>query len=150
MRVLYHLCSRETKRTTQYNMREWLSGGAPPCQGGGRGFDPRLALYEITKKDFLMGSPFLLSKKCKALLVTQLQSSCGSISRETKVSLGRARAEVHRTSWHPSRRTFYASLRSCQSRGPPDLLAPVSQNLLRFASVVSKQRSTGPLDFSRH
>ena len=28
-----------------YNMREWLSGGAPPCQGGGRGFDPRLALF---------------------------------------------------------------------------------------------------------
>ena len=26
-------------------MREWLSGGAPPCQGGGRGFDPRLALF---------------------------------------------------------------------------------------------------------
>ena len=32
-------------------MREWLSGGAPPCQGGGRGFDPRLALSKITKKD---------------------------------------------------------------------------------------------------
>ena len=28
-------------------MREWLSGGAPPCQGGGRGFDPRLALILI-------------------------------------------------------------------------------------------------------
>ena len=28
-----------------YSMREWLSGGAPPCQGGGRGFDPRLALF---------------------------------------------------------------------------------------------------------
>ena len=27
-------------------MREWLSGGAPPCQGGGRGFDPRLALSD--------------------------------------------------------------------------------------------------------
>ena len=27
------------------DMREWLSGGAPPCQGGGRGFDPRLALF---------------------------------------------------------------------------------------------------------
>lgn len=26
-------------------MREWLSGGAPPCQGGGRGFESRLALY---------------------------------------------------------------------------------------------------------
>ena len=22
-------------------MREWLSGGAPPCQGGGRGRSPR-------------------------------------------------------------------------------------------------------------
>ena len=29
-------------------MREWLSGGAPPCQGGGRGFDPRLALEKGT------------------------------------------------------------------------------------------------------
>ena len=29
-------------------MREWLSGGAPPCQGGGRGFDPRLALGKRT------------------------------------------------------------------------------------------------------
>mgnify|MGYP007081761311 CR=1 FL=1 len=27
--------------------REWLSGGAPPCQGGGRGFDPRLALFSF-------------------------------------------------------------------------------------------------------
>lgn len=31
-----------------YDMREWLSGGAPPCQGGGRGFDPRLALEKRT------------------------------------------------------------------------------------------------------
>ena len=43
------MCSREINRNTQYNMREWLSGGAPPCQGGGRGFDPRLALFKITK-----------------------------------------------------------------------------------------------------
>ena len=28
-------------------LREWLSGGAPPCQGGGRGFDPRLALFFV-------------------------------------------------------------------------------------------------------
>ena len=26
------------------DMREWLSGIASPCQGEGRGFDPRLAL----------------------------------------------------------------------------------------------------------
>ena len=31
----------------QRTMREWLSGGAPPCQGGGRGFDSRLALSFI-------------------------------------------------------------------------------------------------------
>ena len=35
-----------------YNMREWLSVGAPPCQGGGRGFDPRLALE---KKRYQIG-----------------------------------------------------------------------------------------------
>lgn len=29
----------------RHNMREWLSGGASPCQGEGRGFDPRLALF---------------------------------------------------------------------------------------------------------
>ena len=31
-------------------MREWLSGGAPPCQGGGRGFDSRLALLLCEKR----------------------------------------------------------------------------------------------------
>ena len=29
-------------------MREWLSGGASPCQGEGRGFDPRFALFLIS------------------------------------------------------------------------------------------------------
>ena len=29
---------------TEKNLREWLSGGASPCQGEGRGFDPRFAL----------------------------------------------------------------------------------------------------------
>ena len=42
------------------NMREWLSGGAPPCQGGGRGFDPRLALV---KKGYPNGYPFFASKR---------------------------------------------------------------------------------------
>ena len=37
-RIVYYSFCRQT------TMREWLSGGAPPCQGGGRGFDPRLAL----------------------------------------------------------------------------------------------------------
>ena len=41
-------------------MREWLSGGAPPCQGGGRGFDPRLALL-MMKGDIRRIPPFLLA-----------------------------------------------------------------------------------------
>ncbi len=36
-------------------MREWLSGGAPPCQGGGRGFDPRLALLPKLYPDWCPG-----------------------------------------------------------------------------------------------
>ena len=35
-------------------MREWLSGGAPPCQGGGRGFDPRLALVKTRISVFMV------------------------------------------------------------------------------------------------
>ena len=48
-----------------YNMREWLSGGAPPCQGGGRGFDPRLALEKRTIPNWyrsFFSSPILGSK----------------------------------------------------------------------------------------
>ena len=42
------ICSEEHN-----NMREWLSGGAPPCQGGGRGFDPRLALFLFDAETFI-------------------------------------------------------------------------------------------------
>ena len=33
-------------------MSEWLSGGAPPCQGGGRGFESRLALFLFAAETF--------------------------------------------------------------------------------------------------
>ena len=32
-------------RRSKAHMHEWLSGGAPPCQGGGRGFESRLVLF---------------------------------------------------------------------------------------------------------
>ena len=32
------------------DMREWLSGGASPCQGEGRGFESRLALQNNKKR----------------------------------------------------------------------------------------------------
>ena len=41
------------RRRDRHNMREWLSGGASPCQGEGRGFDPRLALLGIEGFRFL-------------------------------------------------------------------------------------------------
>ena len=44
----------------KHNMREWLSGGASPCQGEGRGFDSRLALSGNTKKDIRMDILFVL------------------------------------------------------------------------------------------
>ena len=44
----------------QSTMREWLSGGAPPCQGGGRGFDSRLALSFILSPVDATGDFFLL------------------------------------------------------------------------------------------
>ena len=69
---------------------------------GSRVRSPSRALLD-NKKDFRMGSPFLLSEKCGALLETQLLGSLGSISRDAKAPLGRASAKVHRTLWHPSR-----------------------------------------------
>ena len=36
----------------QYDMREWLSGGVSPCQGEGRGFESRLALFLFTAEAF--------------------------------------------------------------------------------------------------
>ncbi len=63
---------------------------------------PARALLD-NKKDFRIGSPFLLSEKCGALLDTQLLRSLSSISRSAKALLGRAKAKVHRTLWHPAR-----------------------------------------------
>ena len=77
------------------SMREWLSGGAPPCQGGGRGFDPRLALQ---KKAVIpngiaafFSSPILDSKvRCLALLKS---GSVGSVEqRSTGPLLSAAKA----------------------------------------------------------
>ena len=38
---MYDLSVRKREQT---DMREWLRGGASPCQGEGRGFESRLAL----------------------------------------------------------------------------------------------------------
>ena len=47
-------------------MREWLRGGAPPCQGGGRGFESRLALFLFTEDPGFAGSFIFVYKNEKA------------------------------------------------------------------------------------
>ena len=69
-------------------MREWLSGGAPPCQGGGRGFDPRLALEKRT-------IPNRYRSFFRALVWAR--------KFDVYAPLRSAQAEVHRTSCAVSR-----------------------------------------------
>ena len=47
-------------------MREWLRGGAPPCQGGGRGFESRLALFLFSEDPGFTGSFIFVYKNEKA------------------------------------------------------------------------------------
>ena len=42
--MVLRVCVKNFKLNKIYK-REWLRGGAPPCQGGGRGFESRLALF---------------------------------------------------------------------------------------------------------
>lgn len=94
----------KSKHTIQYaRVAQWWSTSLP--RRGSRVRSPSRALLD-NKKDFRIGSPFLLSEKCEALLETQLLRSLGSISQSTKVLFGRARAKVQWTLWHPSRVTY--------------------------------------------
>ena len=40
----------ENRPLNKTDMREWLRGGASPCQGEGRGFESRLALFFMAFK----------------------------------------------------------------------------------------------------
>ena len=122
---------------------------------GSRVRSPSRALLD-NKKDFRIGSPFLLSEKCGALLDTQLLCSLGSISRDAKAPLGRARAKVHWTLWHPARALvikkdirldiLFLLPRSAMHFSNPCCFAARVRFLgaLKRPSVVPKPRSTGP------
>ena len=43
-------CVRQGTHNKIFLMREWLSGGVSPCQGEGRGFESRLALFLFIRK----------------------------------------------------------------------------------------------------
>ncbi len=98
-------------------LREWLSGGAPPCQGGGRGFDPRLALSKINEwylmvplvlffesnpglegsmSSFHYGRRKPRSTGPRAPRLALLKSYPGLESSQSTVQRPSAQAEVHR------------------------------------------------------
>ena len=55
-------------------MREWLRGGAPPCQGGGRGFESRLALlFFFLKRSWFWPGSFVFMCFCVTGLKTVLE-----------------------------------------------------------------------------
>ena len=56
-------------------MREWLSGRAPPCQGGGRGSDSRLALNENKVSSERM-RPCFYSPHMQGKLWTVREANC--------------------------------------------------------------------------
>ena len=62
-------------------MREWLSGGAPPCQGGGRGFDPRLALLKTLdfSRVFLFHVAFHVALSYFLLYISSVNSKLKSV-----------------------------------------------------------------------
>ena len=58
---------RRKHQSGQHNMREWLRGGASPCQGEGRGFESRLALFLFALKSSIyagFGVLLCLKKVC--------------------------------------------------------------------------------------
>ena len=87
-------------------MREWLSGGASPCQGEGRGFDPRLALIFFCKNigpvcnlhcmSFCGQDLCFCKERCKHLSNLLFHKRFGS--QAPKVAFGRFDGKkVHRT-----------------------------------------------------
>ena len=101
-------------------------------------------------------APFII-EKCNALLERMLLCSVGSISRSVKALLGRAKAKVHWTLWHPSRalldnkRTSECEVLFCYPRSASlfskhNCFAARVRFLgaLKLSSVVPVPRSTGP------
>ena len=136
-------------------MREWLSGGAPPCQGGGRGFDPRLALlffafFYMTGMEPARGfglrsapvgakrAPLAPSAPSRASFLRRRQAKVpDSCLHEMKaLFLGTGigvftplRSALSACHWHaaPLAGSVYAPLRSAQSGRPLDVLRPISR-----------------------
>ena len=69
-------------------VHEWLSGGVSPCQGEGRGFESRLVLSMIQKKEISVGYLlFCMFEPCRVRTVRMSPLRCG---RRSRTSPGRS------------------------------------------------------------
>ena len=69
-------------------LHEWLSGGVSPCQGEGRGFESRLVLSMIQKKEISVGYLlFCMFEPCRVRTVRMSPLRCG---RRRRTSPGRS------------------------------------------------------------
>ena len=69
-------------------MREWLSGGVSPCQGEGRGFESRLALFKpLMFKGFFVVCNCHLSCLC-CLFCFHIKNTWQDIMVKFKISIG--------------------------------------------------------------
>ena len=76
-------------------MREWLSGGAPPCQGGGRGFDPRLALAK--EQPAIYGRLFFCIRETGYRTCEEAVIRYSSLSGSLRLPLAGATCESYET-----------------------------------------------------
>ncbi len=118
-------------------MREWLSGGAPPCQGGGRGFDSRLALSEKKKTCKMHVFFFFEAHPCLEVRFARFYERCKDAPNWLPGAC--SRADMFEC------RLIARQRDSRRSRIPWRLLRPARLSL-RFAPVRAFRR---PLDVVR-
>ena len=51
------------------DMREWLRGGVQPCQGWGRGFESRLALFLLERSLVVQDFSFYMHYHCTTYFI---------------------------------------------------------------------------------
>ena len=88
-------------------LHEWLSGGVSPCQGEGRGFESRLVLSKIQKRDIRWMSFFCMFKPCRARTVRMSPLRCGRRSRTSPGRSATSRAFNDTEKRHPMGVSFF-------------------------------------------
>ena len=96
-------------------MHEWLSGGVSPCQGEGRGFESRLVLSKIQKRDIRWMSFFCMFKPCRARTVRMSAFHSGRRRRTSPGRSATSRALKDTKQRHPMD-VFFCMFKPCRAR----------------------------------